>query len=221
MGNLNGEPVFGNRLPRLVSYETPRLKGIQLLLAATPAYGPDRRASSAALILDRGPLYLALAYERFQRYESGLAVFAAADHRDAAARKLVLGWDFGQGTRLDLFLEEATNGARLGGQTVGRRAYHLALDQVLGNVTWRLAGAYLEALDGLSDSGAVFGALGFDHALSPRLVWYARYVEVRNEKGAAYGLVADADDPAPLLPAAGEDLRLLSLGLRFRFERGI
>ncbi len=225
IGSIDGEAVFGNRLKRLLFYQTPVIKRFQMSLAASPAYqasgDADHYALSGALTFDNGPLYVALAYEQLQDYVSTLGRYASASAGNARATKLALGWDFGQGSKLGLILEEAKNGARLNGDELLRRAYYLNFSQVLGNVTLRAALALLDEMDAVKDSGARHAALGLSYAFSPRVDLFAQAAWLGNDDGAAYGLLADRDDPAPLLPAQGEDVSAVSLGLVYRFDRGL
>ncbi|MFQ5488416.1 MAG: porin [Gammaproteobacteria bacterium] len=222
IGNIDGEAVFGNRMKSLLFYQTPQIKRFQLALGFSPAYesqgDADHYGLSAALTFDNGPLYVALAYEQLQDYVSSLPQYAAAASGNARAAKLALGWDFGQGSKLGLILEDAKNGARLNGDEVLRRAYYLNFSQLLGNVTLRAAVGLLDQLDAVKDSGAKHLALGLSYAFSPRADVFAQAAWTSNDNGGAYGLVADSDDPSPLLPAQGEDMTAVSLGLRYRFD---
>ena len=225
VGSIDGEAVFGNRWQRQVRYQTPVLKRFQLSLGATPDYGAadgeDHWGYSAALVFDSGPLYLGVAYAQLKDFVSKLAPYTGTPDGSAVARKLALGWDFGQGTKLGFVFEDAVNGARRNGKEVGRRAYYLGFSRVMGNTTLRLAGAYLDDLAGVDDSAATFAAVGFSYAFSPRVDLFAQAAWVGNGQGSAYGLMADSDDPAPLRPASGEDMGVLSLGLRYSFDRPI
>ncbi len=222
LGNVDGDPIFGDRMQRLVSYRTPRIRDFQFALAVSPAYerggDKDHYAYSAALDFASGPLYAALAYEQLKDYVSVIPRHAASASGNARAYKLALGWDFGQGTRLGLVAEKAKSGVRVGGDDLERPVYYMSLSQVLGNATLRAAGAWVGRMDGVSNSSAIHLALGLGYALSPRAEIFAQAAWTGNDDGAAYGMVADDDDPDPLLPALGKDIIVATLGLRYRFD---
>ncbi len=230
IGNIDGEPVFGNRMKNILFYETPEFKRFQLSLAASPSYQDrdslplnrkdgGKYAFSGAVVFDNGPLWAGVSYSLLMDYVSSLPGYKAAASGNASATKLSLGWDFGQGTSLGLILEDAKNGARIDGKAVARRAYYFNLAHISGNTTWRAAVGALDDLEYRRNSGAKHYAAGFSHALSPRFDLFGVLTLTQNGENAAYGLVADSDDSDPVGAAMGRDVMAASLGLVFRFDR--
>ena len=230
IGNIDGEPVFGNRMKNMLFYKTPQFKRFQLSLSASPSSSDndslpvskddaDRYAFSGALVFDNGPLWVGVAYSLFMDYVSTLPDYAPAASGNASATKVSLGWDFGQGTSLGLMVEDAKNGARIDSKAVARLAYYVNLAHISGNTTWRAAVGVLDDLDYRKDSGANHYAVGFSHAFSPRFDLYGVFTLTQNGDNARYGLVADSDDSDPVGAVMGEDVMAVSFGLHYRFDR--
>ena len=231
IGSVGGEAIFDNRMRKLLLYQTPVIKGFQFSLAFSSGYrgnqsftsgkAADQNAYSTGLVFDSGPLHVGLAYERLQDYVSSLPAFAGAGGRNAAATKLALGWDFGQGTRLALLAEEAGNGVRLNGRNLSRQAYYANIAQIMGNTTLKAAFGWINQLDESADSSAYHGSLGFSYAFSPRTEVYGLLSKTYNDGKAAYGLQADNDDQDFILPLAGENATAVSIGLIHHFHKGL
>ena len=232
IGSVDGEAIFDNRMRNLLLYQTPVIKGFQFSLAFSSGYhggkqsfdsgkAADQNAYSTGLVFDSGPLHVGLGFELLQDYVSSLAAFKNAGGRDAAATKLALGWNFGQGTELNLLVEEAGNGARLNGKHISRLAYYGNIAHIMGNLSFKLAMGWVNQLDEPADSGAYHGSLGLFYAFSPRTEIYGLLSKTHNDGKAAYGLQADNDDQDFIRPLAGDNATAISFGLIHHFEKSI
>ena len=223
IGSVGGASLFNNRADNALLYLTPRDKRLRFALAySTRVAGEDdlplttaesrQEAWSAALEFASGPLYLGFAYE-------SLGELMGPGLDDGKARKVGLGWDFGQGTRMSFIWEDARTGEVSGGEEVARDAYYLSLAHIQGNLTCKLAYGRAGELAGTVDSGAHFAALGGTYALSARTEAYLLYSTVMNDDTGSYGLQPDHDGSGAVA-AAGDTADALSIGVVHRFAVG-
>lgn len=221
--NLVDTASFDRRQRNSLHYWTPARHGLSLRLAhgfseERSANGARPALDSAALLLERGPMYAALAHERHRDYQG-------SGGTDRATR-LALAWRFGA-TRL------AAIGERLDYRTPGgalrRDAWYLSLSRQMGAHALRFGVA--RAGDGKGDApgrigfvavgpdtGALHATIGYDLALSKRTSLFAFHSRIRNEARANVdfainGSVADAG----VGPELGMHPRVTSIGMRHAF----
>lgn len=139
---------------------------------------------------------------------------AAAEAYDTKGTKLGLGWDFKQGTKVG-FVYEKLNDSRTT-QAGTRNAYVLNVAHTMGNNV--IKAQYGKANDGETavDTSAKNWTVGVDHNLSKRTSIYALYTKTDNAEGATYG-VGGTKTTGAYTPAAGEDPRAVSLGVKHSF----
>jgi predicted porin len=215
--NVSDTTSFDRRQQNSLHYWSPAWHGLSLRIAhgfneEAPASGARPSLDSAALIVERGGLYAALAQERHHDYQGpGL---------EDRGTKLAVAWQFGP-TRIAAVAErlryETTGGA------LQRRAYYVSLTRQFGAHGLRFGVA--KALDGTGgaparlgfiqagpDTGAVHATLGYDYALSKRTALFAFATRLRNERRGSYDFAING-----LAPAAGATLRGTALGMRHNF----
>lgn len=144
----------------------------------------------------------------------GGAGTAAADAYDTKGTKLGLGWDFKQGTKVGFVYEKLNNSQA--SSTGTRNAYVLNVAHTMGNNV--IKAQYGKANDGESatDTSAKNWAIGVDHNMSKRTSVYALYTRTDNAEGGLYG-VGGTKTTGTWTPAAGEDPRAVSLGVKHSF----
>jgi predicted porin len=241
---------FERRQGNSVQYWTPFFGPLRAKVAYSVNEGKSSSAPSVTQInprvwstnleYDKGPLYLAAAYEAHLDYfglsalaPAGQAVSVAAAGSSATASsrdtgiKLVGRYVFGK-TRLGLIVErleyEQDNSVALATafKTYERNAYALTAMHDIGPGTFRaiygratsgkcsLAGGGACVADGL---GARQISLGYSVAYSDRLDLYAFYTRIANEANATYQFANGAGVGA----AAGADNIGYLLGIRYTF----
>lgn len=226
VGAVDGVSLFNQRARNILLYTTPEDKRLRFSAAYIANQERDDLpltddeaaldGFSLALVLDSGPLYLGLAYERLGQPNN-------AGQDDADAQKAALGWDFGQGTQVAFIWEEASDGDKTAGSEQQRSGWYLNLSHISGNVTYKVAYGMVDELKALSDSGAQMVALGFSYALSRRTDIYLLGAGVINEDNGLYGLQPDQDDPDSAISpqARGNNVYAVSGGLIHRFDVGL
>jgi predicted porin len=221
IGSIDGQSLFNNRADNALLYMTPQDKRLRFALAySTRVAGDDdlplttaesrQHAVSTSLVFASGPLYIGLGYEV-------LGDLMGPGLDDGKAAKLGLGWDFGQGTKVNFIWEDAATGEEVNGDEVARAAYYFNVAQIHGNMTYKFAYGRLGELDSASDSGADYVALGGNYALSAHTDLYLLYATVMNDSAGNYGLQPDHDGTGAVA-AAGDDVSALSVGLIHRFD---
>jgi len=215
--NLGDTGSFDRRQRNSLHYWTPAWHGLSLRLAhgfneERPASGARPALDSAAVVLERGPLYAALAHERHRAYQGpGL---------NDQGSKLALAWQFGR-TRLAGIAE--TLRYRTAAGPLQRTAYFLSLSHQAGPHGIRFgvaqardgggpAGAQVGAVRAGPDTGAVHATLGYDYALSKRTSLFAFHTRLRNDERAVYDFAING-----LAPQAGSRLAGTVLGIRHAF----
>jgi predicted porin len=218
--------LFNQRARNILYYTTPEDKRLRFSAAYIANQQRDDLplsddeaeldGFSFALVFESGALYTGVAYERMGRPKG-----PAQD--DADARKAALGWDFGEGTRVALIWEQASNGVKVGGRDASRSTWYANLSHVAGDVTYKAAYGEAADLRGLPESGAQMVALGFSYALSRRTDLYLLGAGVINGDNGLYALQPDQDDADSVIApaAAGNDVYAFSAGLVHRFDVGL
>ncbi len=212
IGNVNGSVIRDLRLDNVAAYITPTFSGFHAAIATSLLNesgnnGLDNPSAwSLAGIYDNGPLFASLSYER---QETG-----GATNVKTEGTKLGLGYKFGQGTKVGLVYEQLDNSSSDNAGT--RNAFLLNVAHTMGaNV---IKASYGKASDGESsaETGATNWTIGVDHNLSKRTAVYALYTKTDNDAGATYG-VGQGGAGGAFKPAAGQDPRAISLGVKHSF----
>jgi predicted porin len=219
--NVSDTTSFDRRQQNSLHYWTPAWQGLTLRLAhgfneEAPPNGARPSLDSAALVLERGPLYAALAYERHHDYQGpGL---------DDHGRKLALAWQFGPRLgRVRLAAVAETLRYATAGGTLERRSYYVSATRQIGvhGIRFGLAragdgkgnpGTRLGFIQGGPDSGALHATLGYDYALSKRSTLFAFYTRLRNDGRGVVDFAINGLDAAP-----GARLGGTALGIRHAF----
>lgn len=146
--------------------------------------------------------------------EGGLSSAAATDAYDNKGTKLGLGWDFKQGTKVGMVYERLADSRANNAGT--RNAYVLNVAHTMGNNV--IKAQYGKANDGETapDTSAKQWTIGVDHNMSKRTSIYALYTKMDNAEGAVYN-VGGTKTTGVYTPAAGEDPRAISLGVKHSF----
>jgi predicted porin len=215
--NTSDTTSFDRRQQNSLHYWTPAWQGLSLRLAhgfneEAPAHGARPSLDSAALVLEHGPLYAALAHERHHDYQGpGL---------DDRGTKLAAAWQFGY-TRLAGVAE--TLRYQTAGGKLQRTSYYVSLTRQAGPHGIRIGVAKANDAGGTATerlgfiqagpgTGAVHATLGYDYALSKRTSMFAFTSHLRNGRRAAYDFAINGLDPA-----AGATLGVTAAGIRHAF----
>jgi predicted porin len=215
--NLSDITSFDRRQQNSLHYWTPSWRGLSLRLAhgfseERPAGGARPALDSAALQLERGPLYVALAHERHRDYHG--------PGRDDRGTRLALAYRFGP-TRLALVGERLDY--RTGSGALRRDAWYVSATRQVGRHALSLGVA--KAQDGKGDAterigfisagpdtGAVHATIGYELALSRRTTLFAFHTRLHNDDRGAVDFAINGLDPF-----AGAHLRGTALGIRHAF----
>lgn len=215
--NLSDTSSFDRRQQNSLHYWTPAWRGLSLRLAhgfgeERPAGGARPALDSAALLLDRGPLYAVVAHERHRDYHG--------PGRDDRGTRLALAYRFGQ-TRLALVGERLDY--RTGSGALRRDAWYLSATRQFGPHALRLGvakakdgkGGARERIGFISagpETGAVHATIGYELTLSPRTGLFAFHTRIHNDDRGAVDFAING-----LRPAASAHLRGTALGIRHAF----
>jgi predicted porin len=219
--NVSDTTSFDRRQQNSLHYWTPAWQGMTLRLAhgfneEMPPSGARPSLDAAALVLEHGPLYAALAHERHHDYQGpGL---------DDHGSKVALAWQFGPqlGQVRVAAVAEKLRYATARGDLV-RVAYYLALTRQFGAHGIRFglaragegkgsAGTRLGFIQAGPDTGATHATLGYDYTLSKRTALFAFYTRLRNDGRGAYDFAINGLDASP-----GAHLSGAALGIRHSF----
>lgn len=215
--NLADTTSFDRRQQNSVHYWTPVWHGVSLRLAhgvneESPPGGARPSLGSAALIVENGNLYAALAHERHHEYQG--------TGRSDQGTKLAAAYRSGP-TRLAFIAEKLRYQTASG--TLRRSSYYASLTRQAGAHAIGLGVA--KAQDGTGsarerlgfiasgpDTGALHYTLGYDYALSRRTTLFACHTRLRNDDRAAYDFAINGLDAA-----AGSTLSGTAIGIRHSF----
>lgn len=224
VGNLNGTLAFDSRLSNVVAYISPTWSNFHFAVATVTANESGNfavangKAYSATGVYAAGPLFASLSWEKAIDTAAGntAGVPAVGAGNDASAVKLGLGYTI-DALKLGLVYENSSVSSGLQGLGLDRTAYLLSAAYAMGKNT--LKATYAKANDGdnaATDSAAKQWTLGVEHAMSKRTAVYALYTKMDNADGAAYGIGGNGAGGA-YSPAAGQDPRAISLGMKHSF----
>lgn len=215
--NVIDTTSFDRRQQNSLHYWTPAWRGVSLRLAhgfneESPQGGARPSLGSAALLVENGNLYAALAHERHHEYQG--------PGRNDQGTKLAAAYRFGP-TRLAFIAEKLRYQSASG--TLRRSSYYAALTQQIGAHGIRLAVA--KAQDGTGSAsgrlgfiasgpatGALHYTLGYDYAISKRTTLFAFHTGLRNDDRAVYDFAINGLDAA-----AGSTLSGTAVGIRHAF----
>lgn len=215
--NLSDTSSFDRRQRNSLHYWSPAWRGLSLRMAhgfneERPAGGARPALDSAALLLERGPLYAVLAHERHRDYHGA--------GRDDRGTKLALAYRFGR-TRLALVGERLEY--QTGSGVLRRDAWYLSATRQSGPHTLRLGVAKAEDGKGGArerigfigagpETGAVHATIGYELALSPRTGLFVFHTRLHNDDRGTVDFAINGLDPV-----AGAHLRATALGIRHAF----
>lgn len=212
VGSINGSILFDQRNSNTVLYMSPAMEGFQVLAAYIldtasddfpQSEEPKNIGTSLAATYSKGSLSLSAAMETYDT--------STATLDKAKATKLSGGWDFGQGTKVNLILEDAESST----PDSKRSAFYLSGSHTMGNTVLRAAYGKADDMDSTDSSGADHFVLGVSQKMSKETELYALYANTSNDDNGAYGLVGVGN---PTLPAAGFDVSSISFGIIKNFS---
>lgn len=242
LGKLGGRgSVFDTRYSNSIAYITPDFSGIKATIqyqaneakSDTSGAKANRSLAELGLTYDNGPFYLGLAHGKLtEKNETGAGVFNTGADEDVTETRLGGSYKFGAASVRALYARTNAEGS------LGDLKQNVWGVGGTYNVTanGKLLAQYYRAadLDGnrtgvadLSDTGAKFWVLGYEHSLSKRTTLIAHYAHLKNDgrvstvSGAAKGY--DFGDGSTGIAGTGgsnnDGLKLsgLSLGLSHTF----
>jgi len=215
--NVIDTSSFDRRQQNSVHYWSPDWHGASVRIAQglneeTPANGARPSLTSAALVVDAGPLYLTATHERHHDYQGpGL---------NDSASKIGAAWKAGA-TRVAVVAERLRYETAAG--VLVRTSWFLSATHQIGAHGLRMALA--RAGDGKGTgvprigyiargtaTGATHATLGYDYTLSKRTSVFAYYTRLHNEANGVYDFGING-----LGAAAGATLQGSAFGLRHNF----
>lgn len=217
VNNVSDTSSFDRRQQNSVHYWTPDWHGLSVHLAhglneESPPSGAKPSLTSAAIIYEHGPLYLAVAHEVHHEYQGpGLN-----DH----GSKIALARTFGH-TRVAAIGERLRYATTTG--HLQRTSWYLSVSHQAGphGLRFGIAKA-LDATGGATerigfvkagpDTGALHYTLGYDYMLSRRTSLFAFYSRLRNKAQASYDFAINGLDADP-----GSTLSDFAVGIRHAF----
>lgn len=212
IGNVNGSVLFDQRNSNTILYLSPSMSGFQVLagyILNTSSDDlprdtePKNTGTSLAATYSQGPLSLSAAMETYDTSTTTLD--------KAKATKLSGGWDFGQGTKINLILEDAEAST----PDSKRSAFYLSGSHTMGNTVLKAAYGKLDDLDSTDASGADHFVLGVSQKMSKETELYALYANTSNDDNGNYGLIGVGD---PTTPATGNNVSSISFGIIKNFS---
>jgi len=208
------------RLNNVVMYESPVMKGVNLVAAYSAEEGTDDTSiGSISANYSIGDLLLGVGYE-----EHG---------------KMLSGVDTDEDGTIDSASEKGENGVRVAGSyQCGRTLTLTALYEILGNVygvsdadrdTWGSGAAYklgdntfraqfysTKGVEGISRDYANMYAVGLDHAFSKNTTAYVAYAVTENGENACFRM-SGAGHGEKVTPLAGDDPSGIAVGIIHNF----
>lgn len=218
VGTVNGATNFELRPKDVIAYVSPSWGGVQISAATSQSgqesdNGTAGNASiySASAVYKAGPLAIALAYET---HKNGVTDGDKAGRLKNEGARIGAGYTIGD-TRIGLVYEAVKDDTSNSALT--RDAAYVSVTQKIGQETIKLAyGRANDGEDPATKTGAMFMAVGADHAFSKRTTAYVLYAAVKNEQNAAYGLGQGGAGGA-FKPGSGEDPSVVSFGVNHSF----
>lgn len=212
IGTVNGTTLFDQRNSNTVLYLSPAMSGFQVMAAYIldtssddfpQSKEPKNTGTSLAATYSQGALSLSAAMETYDT--------STATLDKAKATKLSGGWDFGQGTKVNLILEDAESST----PDSKRSAFYVSGSHTMGNTVLKAAYGKADDMDSADSSGADHFVLGVSQKMSKETELYALYARTSNDDNGAYGLVGVG---SPTLPATGFDVSSFSFGIIKNFS---
>jgi len=213
--NVIDTSSFDRRQQNSVHYWSPDWHGLTLRVAQglneeKPASGAKPSLTSAALVYEQGPLFLAATHERHHDYQGpGL---------NDSGSKVGAAWRFGD-TRIAAVVERLRYATRTGG--LARTSYYLSATRQIGAHGLRFGVARAGDGKGVgrigsiaagADTGALHYTAGYDYNLSKRTSAFFYYTHLRNDRHGVYDFAINS-----LGAGAGATLQGSALGLRHNF----
>lgn len=197
LGKLGGRgSVFDTRYSNSIAYITPDFSGFKATIqyqanenkSDVPGAKTNQSLAELGLNYDNGPVYIGLTHGKLsEKNETGAGTFNTGTNEDVTETRLGGMYKFGDASVRALF-------------------GHTKADGSLGNLkqnVWGLAGTYNMTPNGkllaqyfrakdlsgnrtgvtdLSDTGAKFWVLGYEHSLSKRTTLLAHYTYLKNDE---------------------------------------
>jgi predicted porin len=218
-GNAVAHDIRANNV---IAYISPNFSGFTAAAAyvagAEGATTSGQKKGDAWSLMgnyDNGPVYAALAWQKFKLGNvSALSATLAGDvDKSYKAWKIGGGYNFGAfkvGAVYERFTDDFATKA-------DRNAWTLNGAYTFGSNAVKLA--YTKAGDtgGVSNTGAKQWTLGLDHNFSKRTAVYALYSKVDNDSAARYGVGTGVGGGAVSAVAAGADPSAWSFGVKHSF----
>jgi len=136
----------------------------------------------------------------------------SGDDDDAA--KLAVSYKLNEKTVLTGMYDSLSVGS------ASRNAYYFSVAHSLGNNTLKFAYAMADDIDGISDSGASYLAIGVSHMLQNDLELFALYSAMDNDNNGGYAYISSphtSSNGNTALTALGDDSSVISAGIRYHF----
>lgn len=246
-GGGGSDDVFDVRAANSVEYATPRIEGFRgrLSYVGSSIESSANDASLEGSVLKRdtgaddngadgistslnyvfGDFGITYAYER-QDYNGSNADKTFAGNvidtiGEPDAHNVILQYGNDAGLRLGAAWETIDMDAvdMDGNSGYERDAWYLMAAQEFGDNLAYAKYAQADDLDAVSESGAIFFALGVQHAITDNFQMYLEYAQTSNDDNATYAF--DSGGTGIGVAAAGEDVRGLNLGVIYAFEASL
>lgn len=219
--NITGINAYGCdlRLNNVIMYESPVMKGMNLVAAYSAEEGTDDTSiGSISANYSIGDLFLGVGYEEHGKMLSGI--------------------DTDEDDTIDSPSEKAENGVRMVGSYKWKNLKLTALYEILGNVngiadtdrdTWGTGAAYelgsntfraqfysTCGVEGTSDDEACMYAIGLDHNFSENTMAYIAYAATENGENACLRM-SGAGHGEKVTPLTGDDPSGIAVGIIHNF----
>lgn len=166
---------------------------------------------------DNGPVYAALAWQRFKYGTPGVTSLGAGVAADAD--KTAKAWKIGGGYNAGAFKVGAVYEKFSDDLTtrIDRKAWTVNGAYMFGSNAVKLAYTKADDTGSVSNTGAKQWTLGFDHNFSKRTAVYALYSKLDNDTAGTYGVGTGVGGGAVAPVAAGADPSAWSFGVKHSF----
>ncbi|HLP97210.1 MAG TPA: porin [Sideroxyarcus sp.] len=224
-GNFTAKNGVSSRISNAVAYQSPKLGGASVLLAYVPNTnqgaatntGATTAATTAQSVATKSPSYTVRADFAEGGIKAGVSYQNLSTDKTKPSIKIVAlggGYDFGV-ARIAAQYVRNTNVAQVAGSnqnivTIGGNFKLGENDAISAQLV--KAGQ----LGATLNSAATGYTVGFDHNLSKRSTLYAAYSAVSNQAAATFQATGYAHGGVGA-PAAGEDPRVISVGVIHNF----
>ncbi|SFM43967.1 Outer membrane protein (porin) [Ectothiorhodospira mobilis] len=204
---------FYNRDDNTIVYMSPNLDGMRFLANYTTdkdddtpdADANDRNAMSLAGTFEQGPMYLAVAYQQQNEYNT-------ARDADATGWKVGGTYDLG-GFTLAAMYENLDSDQDAYGD---RDMFHLGGKYAMGQA-YLMASYSMADENDMDETGADMYALGAGYNLSQRTNMYATYAQVSNDDAAEYAFTGSGKGKDVAASAPGAEVSGFQVGVAHNF----